>query len=63
MDTDFQHVIRESADDIGAPGVDAHAAFGRLNLERLLARVPVSFGVRHDEPVADSFTVEGKGLL
>ena len=63
MDNDFQHVIRESADDIGAPGVDAQTAHGRLNLASMLARVGPAIGVWHDEVAADSFTVEGQGLL
>jgi len=62
-DTDFQHVIRESADDIGAPGFDPPTAHGRLNLERMLQRVGPEIGVWHDETPADSFTVEGEGLL
>ena len=63
LDTDFQHVIRESADDIGTPGIDEQTAHGRLNLEKMLARVGPGIGVWHDETVADSFTVEGAGLL
>ncbi len=62
-DTDFQHVIRESADDIGTPGYDAPTAHGRLNLERMLQRVGSEIGVWHDEIPADSFTVESEGLL
>lgn len=62
-DTDFQHVIRESADDIGAPGIDAPTAHGRLNLERMLDRVRPEIGIWHDEIPADSFTVEGEGML
>ena len=62
-DTDFQHVIRESADDIGAPGYDEPTAYGRLNLARMLDRVRPEIGIWHDEIVADSFTVEGSGLL
>jgi subtilisin family serine protease len=63
MDTDFQHVIRETADDIGAPGVDIETAHGRLNLASMLARVGPAIGTWHDETAADSFTVEGQGLL
>ena len=63
LDTDYQHVIRESADDIGLPGVDAPTAHGRLNLARMLARVGPGIGVWHDETAADSFTVEGEGQL
>ncbi len=62
-DTDFQHILRESADDIGAPGYDAPTAYGRLNLERMLDRVRPEIGVWHHEIAADSFTVEGEGLL
>ncbi len=63
IDNDFQHVIRESAHDIGAPGVDEPTAYGRLDLEQMLARVAPSVGLWHDEIAADSFTVEGAGAL
>ncbi len=63
IDTDFQHIIRESADDIGAPGLDEPTAHGRLNLQRMLERVRPGIGIWHDETVADSFTVEGEGAL
>jgi hypothetical protein len=63
IDTDYQHVIRESADDIGAPGFDEQTAYGRLNLQRMLARVGPEIGVWHDEIAADSFTVEGQAPL
>ena len=63
IDNDFQHVIRESADDIGAPGVDEPTAYGRLNLQRMLARVGPGIGVWHDEVPADSFMVTGEGAL
>ena len=53
MDTDFQHVLRESADDIGAPGVDAETAWGRLNAAKALAAVRPSFGIWHDEVAVD----------
>ncbi len=62
-DTDFQHVIRESADDVSAPGVDAQTAHGRLNLARMLDRVRPEIGIWHEEIAADSFTVEGEGTL
>src|SRR5262249_57025336 len=63
IDDDAQHVIRESADDVGAPGFDPQTAYGRLNVARMLARVGPGIGVWHDETAADSFTVEGEGLL
>ena len=62
-DTDFQHIIRESADDVGAPGFDAQTGHGRLNLARMLDRVRPEIGIWHDEIPADSFTVEGEGML
>ena len=63
VDNDFQHVIRESADDIGSTGIDQQTAYGRLNLQKMLARVGPGVGVWHDEATADSFTVEGEGAL
>ena len=48
-DTDFQHIIRESADDIGDPGVDQKTGWGRLNAGRALAAVSPDVGIWHDE--------------
>lgn len=62
-DTDFQNVIRRTADDIGAPGIDAQTGHGRLNLARMLDAVRPGIGIWHEEIPADSFTVEGEGLL
>jgi subtilisin family serine protease len=62
-DTDFQHVIRESAHDLPPVGRDAPTAWGRLDLERMLARVGPGVGLWHDEVAADSFAVTGEGLL
>ncbi|MEO5989379.1 MAG: S8 family peptidase, partial [Candidatus Eisenbacteria bacterium] len=62
-DTDFQHILRESADDIGAPGVDSQTGHGRLNLARALEAVHPRLGLWHDEVAADSFHVEGAGML
>ncbi len=62
-DTDFQHILRESADDIGAPGVDAQTGYGRLNLALALQAVDARFGIWHDEVAADSFAVVGAGML
>ena len=63
IDTDFQHILRESADDIGAPGVDQQTGYGRLNLARALQAVDARFGIWHDEVAADSFAVLGAGML
>jgi hypothetical protein len=49
IDTDYQHIIRESADDIGAPGVDAQTGWGRMNAARALAAVSPDIGIWHDE--------------
>ncbi|MBI1798438.1 MAG: S8 family serine peptidase [Candidatus Eisenbacteria bacterium] len=49
IENDLQHVIRESADDIGDPGVDQKTGWGRLNLARALDAVNPSLGVWHDE--------------
>jgi subtilisin family serine protease len=62
-DNDFQHVIRESAHDIGAPGFDEQTAYGRLDLEQMLARVGPEVGLWHDEIAADSFVTEAEGAL
>jgi hypothetical protein len=53
-DTDFQHVIRESADDVGDPGVDAKTGWGRLDIGRALDAVRPGIGIWHDEVAAQS---------
>jgi len=58
IDTDFQHVLRESADDVGAPGVDPQTGWGRLNLGRALAAVHPGIGIWHDEVAADSVVAD-----
>ena len=49
IENDFQQVLRESADDVGAPGVDAFTGWGRLNLARALDAVNPAIGIWHDE--------------
>ena len=49
IDTDFQHVLRESADDLAPPGIDAPTGWGRLNAARALEAVRPSLGIWHDE--------------
>jgi subtilisin family serine protease len=63
IDDDAQHVIRESADDIGAPGVDPQTAHGRLNAAAMLARVGPDVGIWHAEVAADSVIEEVQGTL
>jgi hypothetical protein len=52
IDTDYQRLLRESCDDIGAPGIDAETGYGRLNVEHALRSIPPTFGVWHDEAPA-----------
>lgn len=63
IDTDYQHVLRESADDVGAPGVDGETGWGRLNVARALASVAPRFGIWHDEVVAQTVTARGTDTL
>lgn len=63
VDTDFQRVLRETADDIGAPGVDQETGWGRLNVGRALHAVRPEVGIWHDEVRADSLVADGEGTL
>lgn len=63
VDTDFQRVLRESADDIGDPGVDAQTGWGRLNIARALHAVRPEIAIWHDEAVADSLVPDLAGTL
>jgi hypothetical protein len=56
IDADFQHLLRESADDVGAAGVDSETAYGRLNVARALEAVRPTFGIWHDEVVANAWS-------
>lgn len=49
IDTDFQHLLRESADDLGPPGLDPPTGWGRLNAAAALEAVRPSLGIWHDE--------------
>ncbi|MGH7731558.1 MAG: S8 family peptidase [Candidatus Eiseniibacteriota bacterium] len=63
MDTDFQHILRESADDVGAPGRDAETGWGRLNAAAALRAVDPSLGLWHDEVAGAVFTSAGFDTL
>ena len=63
IDDDYQHVIRESAHDIGAPGVDPQTAHGRLDLAAMLARVGPDVGIWHGAVAADSVIEEVQGTF
>jgi subtilisin family serine protease len=63
MDTDFQHIVRESADDLAPPGIDAETGWGRLNAASALAAVAPALGVWHDEVAGQVFTGAGFDTL
>ena len=63
IDTDFQRILRETADDIGAPGVDQETGWGRLNVGSALHAVRPEVGIWHDEVRADSLVADGDGTL
>lgn len=63
IENDFQHVLRESADDVYLPGWDERTAWGRLNVGRALASVGPEYGIWHDEVRADSVVLAGSGTL
>ncbi|MBI5709860.1 MAG: S8 family serine peptidase [Candidatus Eisenbacteria bacterium] len=54
-DVDFQRVLRESADDIGAPGVDRETGWGRLDAAAALDAVRPELGIWHDEAAGARF--------
>jgi subtilisin family serine protease len=63
IDTDLQHVIRESAHDVGAPGRDAQTGWGRLDAAAALAAARPAMAIWHDEVQGDAFTLEGLDTL
>ncbi len=63
MDTDFQHVLRESAHDLDPPGWDAPTAWGRLDAAAALRAVDPAVGVWHGEAAAATVTATGRGTL
>lgn len=62
-DTDFQRILRLSADDLPPAGPDAQTGWGRLNMARALHAVRPEIGIWHDEVIADRFVVEAAGAL
>ncbi|MEK7824164.1 MAG: S8 family serine peptidase [Candidatus Eisenbacteria bacterium] len=63
MDTDFQHILRESADDLGPPGPDAETGWGRLDAAAALRAVDPPLGIWHDEVAGALFTSAGFDTL
>jgi subtilisin family serine protease len=62
-DTDFQHLIRESAHDLGAPGLDAETGWGRLDAGAALGGMTPELGVWHDEVAGGRLTLLGGDSL
>ena len=62
-DTDFQHLIRESAHDLGDSGPDAETGWGRLDVGAALAALPDGDGVWHDEVAGARLTALGTDTL
>jgi len=63
IDVDFKHVLRESAHDIGDPGVDAMTGWGRLDAAAALEAVGPAIGIWHDEVAGQSFRSLGSDTL
>lgn len=63
IDVDFKHVLRESAHDIGEPGVDAMTGWGRLDAAAALEAVGPAIGIWHDEVAGQSFRSLGSDTL
>ncbi len=63
MDTDFQRILRESADDVGPLGRDAETGWGRLNAAAALRVVDPALGIWHDEVAGSVFTSTGFDTL
>jgi hypothetical protein len=62
-DADFQHLLRESADDVGEAGRDEATGFGRLNLAAALHAVRPEVGIWHDEVAATEVRVVRRDTL
>lgn len=56
-DAGVQEVVRAAAHDVGAPGIDAEAGCGRLDLAASLAAVDPSLGLWNDEVAGEPFGV------
>jgi len=63
MDTDFQHLLRESAHDLAVPGPDAETGWGRLDAAAALRAVDPAIGIWHDEVAGALFASAGFDTL
>jgi len=62
-DTDFQQLLRATAVDVGAPGVDEETGHGRLDLAAALAAVGPGMVLWHDEVPATTIAFGDTGTL
>jgi Subtilase family len=62
MDRDLQHLLRMTADDVGAPGQDDQTGAGRLNAASALAAVQ-DVGIWHEEAAATEWHEVGADTL
>jgi hypothetical protein len=62
-DTDFQHLLRESAHDLAQPGPDAETGWGRLDAAAALRAVDPALGLWHDEVAGTLFASAGFDTL
>ncbi len=62
-DTDFQNVLRMSADDLDPPGPDPLTGWGRLNADRALARVAPDQELLHLDLDAGTWRLTGRDTL
>ncbi len=60
---DFQPLLAASADEAGAPGIDAETGAGRLNAGAALVAVAPGVGVWHDEVAATEWRDAAAGTL
>jgi hypothetical protein len=60
---DFRHLLRGSADDVGAPGADGETGAGRLNAAAALAAIGPRTGLWHDEIAATDLQDDAQGTL
>ena len=63
IENDFQRILDESADDLGAPGVDSLTGWGRLNVRNAMDAVDTSMGIAHGEAQATPGAIVGEGAL
>ena len=63
IDTDLQHLLQMSADDLDPPGPDRWTGHGRLNAARALALVEPDQRIAHMNVHAESWRLVSSGIL